>query len=98
RHQPRLPAPAEHAARRAGGGDQPQHLRPSRRPGEDDRDRADGERAPGDDPHRWQADGEDADLPCVRHVSAVAGCDLDPDRHQIALVQQGRVDDAVGQR
>ena len=51
-HQSRLPVPAEHAARRAGGGAQPQHLRQARRPAEAGEHRADGQRAAGHDPDR----------------------------------------------
>ena len=38
--------------------------------------RPDGQRAPGDDPHRQGKDVADADLPRFPHVPAVPGCDL----------------------
>ena len=50
-----LPLPAELAARRRGRGADAQHLPPPYRAGEAGRDRPDGERAAGDDPHRRAA-------------------------------------------
>ncbi len=60
--QPRLPLPAKHAARRAGGGRHVEHLQPSRRPREDGEHRPDDQRAPGDDPHRQRKDDGHAEL------------------------------------
>ena len=73
RHESRLPVPAEHAARRAGGGAQHQHLRQACRPAEAGQHRADDQRAAGDDPHQGREDGPDADLSRLRNVQVVPG-------------------------
>ena len=75
RLDPGLPLPAEFAARRRGGGADAQHLPPPHRAGEARRHRPDGQRAPGDDPHRRAEDAADADLSRLRHVPAVQGRD-----------------------
>ena len=72
-HQSRLPVPAEHAARRARGGAQHQHLRQARRPREDGQHRPDDQRAAGHDPDQGREDGPDAHLSRLRDVQVVPG-------------------------
>ena len=88
-HQPRLPLPAEHPARRAGGRRQPEHLPQPRRP------RADGQHRP--DVNVLQAmiltdgaqDDADADLPRVRDVQGAPGRDAASDVGRGGAVRPG---------
>ena len=70
---PRLPLPAEHAARRPGGGDHAGHLQPPRRQGGDGQHRPDDQRAAGDGPDRGRADAGHAHRPRLRDVRAAPG-------------------------
>ena len=72
-HQPPLPVPAEHHARRAGGRADARHLQPPRRAGARRADRADRQRAAGDGADRGRPDGADAHLPRVRPVPGAPG-------------------------
>ena len=77
-HQPGLPLPTEHPARRRGRRRDDQHLPRALRPHHDGQHRPDGQCAPGDDPHRQGADASYADLPCLRPLSGL------PRRHRSA--------------
>ena len=64
-HQPPLPVPAEHHARRAGRRRDARHLQPPLRAGARRADRADGQRPAGDGADRRRADAAHAHVPRV---------------------------------
>ena len=93
----RLPAAAEHDARRDGRCAQHQHLHAPRRSRAYGEHCADGERPSGDDPDGRAEDGADPDLPRIRDVRAVSGCDLPSSQSEIESVQQRSVVDTSGE-
>ena len=76
RHQPRVPVPAEHPARRAGGRPALRRLPRQRAPAGDGEHRPDRQRAAGDGADRRRGDGAHPDVPRVRHERRAPG------RHQ----------------